>query len=126
MKKISMDSAQALLVGKRFKRGNTEVRVLPNVSVLLLHGNEIAYRYNDPDQTLSVTNAGWFSKTTKERLNAIDGVGILIAVFICRVPNGPKWCAFFVDLRKLVLHHSVPVFGLRHNVLELTADLGRR
>jgi hypothetical protein len=99
MKKISMDSAQALLVGKRFKRGNTEVRVLPNVSVLLLHGNEIAYRYNDPDQTLSVTNAGWFSKTTKERLNAIDGVGISQKNWVWYL-NGEAWDGRLKDVKR--------------------------
>jgi hypothetical protein len=41
-----------------------------------LFGNAIAYRYNDPDRTLSITNCGWESQTTKERLNGIDGVRI--------------------------------------------------
>ena len=30
-----------------FKKGNTQVKVLPNVTVLKLFGNEIAYKYND-------------------------------------------------------------------------------
>lgn len=99
MKKISMDAAQALLVGKKFKRGNTEVRVLPNVSVLLLHGNEIAYRYNDPERTLSVTNAGWFSVTTKERLNAIDGVSINQKNWLWYL-NGEAWDGNLKDVKQ--------------------------
>jgi hypothetical protein len=49
---------------------------LPNVTILKLFGNEIAYRYNDPEKTLSITNCGWESSTTKERLNGIEGVRI--------------------------------------------------
>lgn len=99
MKKISIDAARAFLMGKKFKRGNTEVQALPNVSVLLLHGNEIAYRYNDPDQTLSVTNAGWFSKTTKERLNAIDGVGISQKKWVWYL-NGEAWDGRLKDVKR--------------------------
>jgi hypothetical protein len=99
MKKISMDAAQALLVGKKFKRGNTEVRVLPNVSVLLLHGNEIAYQYNDPERTLSVTNAGWFSNTTKERLNAVEGVRINQKNWVWYL-NGEAWGGELKDVKQ--------------------------
>lgn len=76
MKVITEKSVQAFMNAKRFKRDNTEVVVLPNVTILKLFGNEIAYRYNDPERTLSVTNCGWFSKTTKERLNGIPQVSI--------------------------------------------------
>tara|TARA_R110002124_G_scaffold259845_1_gene425700 strand:+ start:918 stop:1214 length:297 start_codon:yes stop_codon:yes gene_type:complete len=76
MRKISYDSAQKFMSGEPFKRDNTEVVVLPNVTVLKLFGNEIAYRYNDPEKTLSITNDGWKTNTTKDRLNAIDGVSI--------------------------------------------------
>ena len=94
-----MDAAQALLVGKKFKRGNTEVRVLPNVSVLLLHGNEIAYQYNDPERTLSVTNAGWFSNTTKERLNAVEGVRINQKNWVWYL-NGEAWDGELKDVKQ--------------------------
>ena len=76
MKVITEKSVQAFMNAKSFKRDNTEVVVLPNVTILKLFGNEIAYRYNDPERTLSVTNCGWFSKTTKERLNGIPNVSI--------------------------------------------------
>lgn len=76
MKVITQKSVQAFLNAKPFKLANTEVVVLPNFTILKLFGNEIAYQYNDPDRTLSVTNCGWFSNTTKERLNAIPNVSI--------------------------------------------------
>jgi len=40
---------------------------------LYLHGNKIAKWCN---KDIWITNAGWFSNTTKERLNAIFGVSI--------------------------------------------------
>lgn len=76
MKKITEKSIDAFLNAKPFRRDNTEVVVLPNVTILKLFGNEIAYLYNDPERTLSITNRGWFTKTTKERLNGIPRVSI--------------------------------------------------
>lgn len=76
MRQLTQLAVEAFNNAKPFKQSNTQVEVLPNVTILKLHGNPIAYRYNDPDRTLSVTNAGWFSQTTKERLNGITGVSI--------------------------------------------------
>jgi hypothetical protein len=76
MKKITEKSIDAFLNAKPFRRDNTEVVVLPNVTILKLFGNEIAYLYNDPERTLSITNRGWFTDTTKERLNGIPRVSI--------------------------------------------------
>lgn len=73
-RKITTQAIKAFLNATPFCSGNTSVGVQPNVTVLSLHGNAIAYRYNDPEKTLSITNAGWFSNTTKERLNAIPSV----------------------------------------------------
>ena len=76
MRQITEQSVNAFMNAEKFSKDNTTVRVLPNVTVMELHGNEIAYRYNDPDNTLSITNAGWFSNTTKERLNGLPNVSI--------------------------------------------------
>jgi len=71
MKKIDIESAKAFMEARKFKSSNTEVVVLPNVTVFKLFGNEIAYRYNCPDKVLSITNCGYQTMTTKARLNAI-------------------------------------------------------
>jgi hypothetical protein len=76
MRKITKQAAAALFNGEKFNSGNTSVEILPNVSILRLFGNAIAYRYNDEKRTLSITNAGWQSNTTKERLNGLPGVYI--------------------------------------------------
>ena len=76
MRKITKESVEAFLNAKTFNKANMQVEVLPNVTLLKLHGNIIAYLYNDPNKTLSITNCGWFSNTTKERLNALPNVRI--------------------------------------------------
>jgi phage-related protein len=78
-KKISVDAAQAFNDERNFKRSNTEVTVsiTPDGSVketrLFLSGNLIATKING---VVEVSNAGWFSVTTKDRLNALDEVSI--------------------------------------------------
>lgn len=81
-----------------FKKSNMEVEVLPNVTVLKLFGNRIAYRYNDPERTLSITNCGWNTATTKERLNALQNVSIqqLRGEWYL---NGKKWDGELIDVK---------------------------
>jgi hypothetical protein len=76
MKTITENAIEAFMNAEKFKSSNTNVEVLPNVTILKLFNNAIAYRYNDPERTLSITNCGWQSNTTKERLNAIPNVNI--------------------------------------------------
>ncbi len=76
MRQITSETIQAFNNSKKFKKSNMEVEVLPNVTIMKLHDNEIAYRYNDPNRTLKITNAGWKTRTTKERLNGLSGVRI--------------------------------------------------
>jgi hypothetical protein len=71
---------------------------LPNVTILLLHGNEIAYRYNDVDRTLSITDCGWQSVTTKERLNGIPNVQIQQRNFEWFL-NGKQWNGNLIDIK---------------------------
>ncbi len=79
MRLITRESVTAFLNAKKFNKSNMSVEVLPNVTVLKYQGNSIAYKYNDPKQTISITSCGWESKTTKERLNgviALSGLNI--------------------------------------------------
>ena len=90
MRQITKDSISAFMSAKKFNRQNMQVEVLPNVTILKLHGNSIAYRYNDPQRTLMITNCGWFTPTTKERLNALEGVSIQQKSFKWFL-NGVEW-----------------------------------
>lgn len=90
MRQITKESINAFMNASKFSKQNMSVEVLPNVTILNLHGNSIAYRYNDPNKTLSITNCGWFSNTTKERLNALEGVNIHQKNFVWYL-NGNEW-----------------------------------
>ena len=98
MKKISEEAAEKFMNAEPFHKSNTEVKVLPNVTVLLLFGNEIAYRYNDPERTLSIKNAGWKTQTTKERLNAIPNVQINQIKGKWYL-NGNEWDGKLIDVK---------------------------
>ena len=97
MRKITEQSVSAFMNEEKFNKGNMQVEVLPNVTVLKLHGNEIAYRYNDPKRTLSTTNCGWNTPTTKERLNALPGVSIQQKNFEWYL-NGVLWDGELKDI----------------------------
>ena len=68
-RKVTSSIVDAFLSGRSLKVGNTET----DGSSIRLHGNLIAIRENGK---LYVSNAGWFSNTTKDRLNGIPGVYI--------------------------------------------------
>jgi len=97
MRQITNDSINAFLNARKFNKQNMSVEVLPNVTILKLHGNSIAFRYNNPERTLSITNCGWFSNTTKERLNALPNVNIFQKNFEWFL-NGEKWDGQLIDI----------------------------
>jgi len=97
MRKITIESVDAFMNARPFHKDNTEVTVLDNVTILKLFGNEIAYRYNNPERTLSITNAGWLSNTTKERLNGIPNVRIHQKNFNWYL-NDKEWDGKLIDV----------------------------
>jgi hypothetical protein len=73
MKNISFDASQAFNANKNFKNTNTVVSNVLNETNLYLFGNNIAGK----DKTgFYIDSCGWFTNTTKERLNALIGVSI--------------------------------------------------
>jgi len=65
MRQIEKDVVGAFVRGEYARKDNTE-------SVgghLYLHGNEIAYR--DDAGNIEITHAGWQTRTTQSRLNAV-------------------------------------------------------
>lgn len=72
MRKISIDSALALIHGQAFKRDNTKVEISPNnkYAYMYLFGNWIA-RKNLENGNININNCGYTTTTTKDRLNAI-------------------------------------------------------
>ncbi len=66
-RKISKAVAGAFITGNQLNQGNTRT----DGQGIWLFGNKIAEKRNGE---LYITNAGWFSATTKERLNALPFV----------------------------------------------------
>jgi hypothetical protein len=102
MRNITAQAVDAFMNARLFKKDNMTIKVLPNVTVMHLHGNAIAYRYNDPDRTLTITNCGWFSDTTKERLNGIEGVSISQSAGMWYL-NGVQWDGKLTDVNVIPL-----------------------
>jgi hypothetical protein len=98
MRTITQNAIDKFLNAETFKSSNTQVEVLPNVTILKLFGNPIAYQYNDPEKTLSITNCGWKSNTTKERLNGIPNVSISQSKGIWFL-NGTEWDGKLIDVK---------------------------
>ena len=97
MRKITRESVDAFMNARPFKKDNMEIKVLLNVTIMCLFGNKIAYKYNNPEKTISITNAGWESRTTMERLNAIPGVRIHQKNWEWYL-NGNKWDGKLTDI----------------------------
>lgn len=70
MRKIEKQATYAFSHALKFKNGNTETRVANGFNQLLLHGSVIAQQ-DLVDGTLAVTLAGYPTRTTRSRLNAL-------------------------------------------------------
>ena len=97
MRKITQETIEHFYNAKKFNKANMQIEVLPNVTIMKLHGNCIAYLYNDPQRTLSITNCNWQTKLTKERLNALEGVSIYQKNFVWYL-NGKEWNGELIDI----------------------------
>jgi hypothetical protein len=87
MRKLTSKAVSKFLSNTPFRQGNTEVTIDDGITYLKLHGNKIAALFNDG---LWISNAGWFSNTTKERLNALPNVKIHQVNWNWFL-NGSKW-----------------------------------
>jgi hypothetical protein len=88
MRSITQKAVQAFNNRRKFNLSNTSVEITDEGYVLYkLHGNTIAGK--DYDGTW-ITDAGWPTRTTFERLNGLSGVSIHVSkgqVYL----NGQPW-----------------------------------
>lgn len=69
MRTITHLAVKKFLNGENFSKDNTRVFSQNGLVQMILHGNPIAIRiYN---RSIIIDNCGWFSNTTKERLNGL-------------------------------------------------------
>ena len=87
-RKITNESIDKFLSRETFKKSNMEVDQCFGQYRLKLHGNTIAVL--DEFNMLSISNAGWESNTTKERLNGLPHVRINQKKFQWYL-NGNEW-----------------------------------
>ena len=92
MRKITEQSINAFMTAENFKKGNMEIEVVGDKKVYMyLHSNLIAsYTIGDFYGSLEISNAGWQSNTTKERLNGLPNVHINQKNFVWYL-NGKEW-----------------------------------
>lgn len=94
MRTITKAAVNAFMAGHKFSMSNTRISVEPVQFPLVhmyLHDNLIAKRYEKGgEKVLMVSNAGWFSNTTKERLNGIPGVSVVQRKGVWYL-NGKEW-----------------------------------
>lgn len=82
-RKITNEAINAFMSARQFNKDNTSVSIEPvrfamfgeKMVTLRLHGNAIAQRLVGSND-IEITNAGWDSRTTNERLNGVPGVSI--------------------------------------------------
>lgn len=88
MRKITKESVDAFINGRYLKKSNMEVTVGRK---MYLHGNCIARIEPEGNvNTLYISNWGWSSNTTKERLNWIPWVSVTQKNFVWYL-NGNEW-----------------------------------
>lgn len=75
MRKATQQAIHAFISGNEFTSKNTKVHIGNGQSKLYLFGNLIAVHDTRSGAT-KITNAGFFTNTTKERLNGLPGVRI--------------------------------------------------
>ena len=91
MRKITEESISAFYNKSKLKKQNMNVFYdrYDHTSRMLLHNNCIA-TYDHDNKQLKISNCGWFTPTTKERLNALLNVNIQQKNFVWFL-NGEEW-----------------------------------
>ena len=74
MRKITSEAVEAFIERKPFRKSNMAVSIEEGITYLKLHNNKIAALL--ADGRMWISNAGWDSNTTKERLNGFQFVRI--------------------------------------------------
>lgn len=84
MRQITKEAMEAFCEGRRYKKSNMEV----TGDSMYLHGNKIAWW--DKNYQLWISNCGWWTNTTKERLNSLPNVNIVQRNYQWYL-NGEAW-----------------------------------
>tara|TARA_R110000751_G_scaffold201895_3_gene306574 strand:- start:272 stop:649 length:378 start_codon:yes stop_codon:yes gene_type:complete len=99
MRKITEESIIAFYNKGTLKKQNMDVFFdrYDYKSRMLLHDNCIA-TFDHQENILTISNCGWFTPTTKERLNALPDVDIIQRNFKWFL-NGEEWNGDKIDIK---------------------------
>jgi len=114
-RKTSRDAAAAFISSKPYRSKNT----VTDGTRLYLFGNLIAEKRG---AALWITNAGWSTATTKERLNALPGVSITQKAGIWYL-NGAEWSGKWAKVHDFE-DPRLEAFSLEENTID--ADISYR
>ena len=104
MRQITKEAKNAFMHGHNFNKSNTMVIFdeTKGITKMYLHGNLIAKYHSvasdEPQKGLFITNAGWFSNVTKERLNAFPFVNIYQKNFVWYL-NDQEWDGKWIHIK---------------------------
>ncbi len=90
MKIVTQNAVTCFRNGGNRTFGNTQVVTEEGVSKMFLFGNLIATLEHNRGGVMRISNAGWDSNTTKERLNGLPNVRINQKNFQWYL-NGEEW-----------------------------------
>lgn len=76
LRQVTKDTIPCFVQDIPTGKSNTTVTVENGKTKLFLFGNLIAWKDTGSGKPITITDAGWQSNVTKERLNAIPGVSI--------------------------------------------------
>jgi hypothetical protein len=94
MRKVTQAIGNAFNACKVAAQGNTTVTTSNGRTTMILHGHTIAYKENGK---LFITNCGYATNVTKERLNSINGVRINQSNFTWFL-NGKEWNGELIEV----------------------------
>lgn len=102
-RKITAAAVEAFMSGRPFNRDNTSVEKDGHSLVLCLYGHKIARREDFQSMGIAaklyITNAGYQTRTTQDRLNALPGVSIVQRKgqwFL----NGVEWDGSWIEVNR--------------------------
>ena len=88
-RKITTEACNAFMSARPFSKSNMSVMIDGEKVMMAYHGNVIARRAIGSN-TIEVTNCGYSTNTTKERLNGLPGVSVVQRNFTWYL-NGKEW-----------------------------------
>lgn len=96
MRAITNNAINAFINNQSFSEGNTVVSPSNGNNYLYLFGHIIAIKNKDTGD-IKITNAGYFTATTKERLNALPNVNISQRKGVWYL-NGKEWDGKLIEI----------------------------